>query len=97
MTNEILSEFELDWKNACTKVKQESASYAHVTELNNIESMNREDDDFKLIIDDLAQIFDKEKLEWTQRLGKHLGNHTPIGQLSKFLGDEVINAFWNTN
>lgn len=95
LTDEILSEFTLDWKNACTKVKQESASGAHVTELNKIESMDRKDDDFKLIIGELAQIFDKEKLEWTHRLGKHLGNHTPIGQLSKFLGDEVINAIWN--
>jgi len=63
--------------------------------LKKIKSMNRQKDDFKPIINEIAKILDDKNLAWTQRLGKELGGKLPSGQLADFLGQEVMKSIWN--
>lgn len=97
LTDEILKELNLDWDQACEKVIQNCEKCSHIEELKSIKTWNRQNQDLKLVINELAYILDEEHQTWTQRLGKYLGNHPPTGQLSQYLGDEVTNAIWNVN
>jgi len=97
LTDEILSSLGLNWDTACEKVIQQSGNYGEKSEeLKKIKSWNRKSVDCKKYINEIANILDEKKLSWAYRLGKELGKQKPTGQLSDYLGNEVISSLWKS-
>lgn len=95
LTDEILKELGHDWDSACKRVIQESDKYGQKSEeLKKIETWDRKTVDCKNVINQVAQILDEKNLNWAYKIGKILGKSKPGGQLSEFLGNDVIQSLW---
>lgn len=94
LTDEVLSTLDLTWEKAKALIKERSGNYGQKCEtLNRCGDWDRQQQDLKIIINELADILDSKKLPWTVRVAKAIGKTKPEGQLANFLGLSVM-ALW---
>lgn len=93
LTDEILLSIGLTWEQAKEKAKQEIEKFEDKELIRKIDSWDRKKIDCKSTINQLSHIWE-DKLLWTQRIGKQLGNEKPKGQLAEFLGTEIVNSLF---
>ncbi len=55
---------------------------------------NRQTENIKDVINQVASILDEKHVHWTIRVGVTIGRSVPTGQLREFLGDQVTTALW---
>jgi predicted ATPase len=95
LADEVLAALSVTWDEA--KVKLKAATLADPSKaalLYNCDAWDRENEDIKPVINDIASILDSKQIHWTRLLGGVLGKNKPTGQLAAFLGPQVISALW---
>lgn len=96
LVDEVLNKLGLTWAEAQERIIANAESYGeHAAILKACGNWDRRQDDIKKVINSIADILDPKKLHWTERVGKTLGSRTPLGQLSEFLGSDVVTALWS--
>lgn len=95
LSDEVLTELGTDWENASELIVERAKEFGEREEfLASAKSWNRQDDDIKSVIEQLALILDTKPIHWTVRVGRVLGRTKPQGQIADFLGVAVIEALW---
>jgi len=95
LTDEVLQNLDYTWDEACVKIEAEAKNYGEKSDaLSQIRSVDRQQDDLKPIIHQIAEVLDPKGLLWTVRLGKILGAGRPHGMLASFLGHDLLEALW---
>ena len=95
LTDEILADLGYTWETAVIKIVEESPKFgSKAKELVNIAKINRQKDDIKNIINEIAEILDSKRLLWTVRLGKYIGKGKPAGMLENFIGADIVRVLW---
>ncbi len=98
LTDEVLLELGHTWETAKAKILADAHKYGNKAEqLISSISGDRQNGDFKQVINELASILDTKQVFWPVRVGKLLGKHRPHGQIAQFLGRDICGAFWNMN
>jgi predicted ATPase len=84
------------WEEAKQVIKEEAHNFGDKAErLKKCDLWNRQNEDIKELINEIARILDKQNLSWTLRLGKIIGERRPDGMLAEYLGKEVMDKFWS--
>lgn len=95
LTDEVLAVLKLNWPDAKEKIKGAAHQYGEKgSRLAQVDDWNRQEQDLKGIINEVAKILDDKNVSWTVRVGKIVGSERPTGQLGEFLGNDLINALW---
>ena len=95
LSDEFLSDMETNWNTAKTAIVEKSEGYGEKAEaLTDADNWNREKEDIKDVINEIAEIIDPKRLHWTVRLGRVMGASVPSGQLAEFLGESTVKALW---
>jgi predicted ATPase len=95
LTDEVLVLLGIDWEKAKLSIKSRSKEYGEKQLLlEQCDSWDRKNQDFKSIINELSRILDDKQLPWTLRVARCIGEKKPEGQLADFIGNEVIQALW---
>lgn len=95
LTDEVLALLETDWAGASAKIAGESANFGNKAgQLAAAAAWDRQREDIKNVIEEVASILDDKHVHWTIRVGVGVGRTKPTGQLADFLGTDVINALW---
>jgi predicted ATPase len=95
LTGEVLVELGTTWAQAKAKIKEQAEKYGNKAEaLRGCDGWDRQKQDVKTLINEIADILDTKKLPWTLRLGKIIGKGKPAGELADFLGEQVLTALW---
>lgn len=95
LTDEVLAELGTNWADACTEVVAEASNYGDKAEmLGGITNWDRQNEDIKQVINEVAKILDKKNVPWSVRVAQVIGRNRPIGQIGDFLGIEVVETLW---
>jgi predicted ATPase len=95
LTDEVLSQLNTDWEQAKVKIKAGASKHGHkATKLLACDDWDRQNDDLKDVISEVADILDERHVHWTRRVGDCLGKSRPVGQLATFIGNSTIDALW---
>ncbi len=96
LADEVLEDMGINWEQAKEKIKERASQFGNKAEaLSQADSWDRQNEDIKPLINEIAEIIDPKSLQWTVRLGKVLGGTKPQGQLEVFLGETVVAALWH--
>lgn len=96
LADEVLEDMGINWEQAKEKIKERASQFGNKAEaLSQADSWDRQNEDIKQLINEIAEIIDPKSLQWTVRLGKVLGGTKPQGQLEFFLGETVVAALWH--
>lgn len=97
LCDETLALIGTDWDQASAKIAVESVRFGNkVAKLASAQQWNRQWDDLKDVIVEVASILDAKNIHWTARVGVTIGRSTPLGQLREFLGADIVFALWKT-
>ena len=95
LTDEVLAELDTTWADACTKIAAEAGNYGNkADQLRSVANWDRQTEDIKRVINEVSKILDSKNVPWSVRVAQVIGRARPTGQLSDFLGSEVIGALW---
>lgn len=95
LTDEVLTELGTTWAEACTQIVAQADDYGNkADELRTVENWDRQKHDVKRLINEIAKILDKKNVPWAVRVAQVIGRSRPQGQISEFLGEEVVEALW---
>ena len=96
LTDEVLLTLDdLTWESAQVKINAEAGNYgAKEGPLREVIGCDRRTHDVKSVIEQLSLILDPKRVHWTVRVARVIGIRRPSGQISEFLGGEVVNALW---
>jgi ABC-type branched-subunit amino acid transport system ATPase component len=95
LTDEVLSDIGTTWDLAKLRVASEASNYGNKSAiLSRAATWDRMKDDIKSVISELSMILDPKHVHWTLRVGRAIGKTRPTGQLSTFLGANVVGALW---
>lgn len=95
LSEEVLAELGTDWETASEFIVERAKEFGEKAAfLASAKSWNRQDDDIKSVIEQLALILDTKPIHWTVRVGRVLGRAKPQGQIADFLGAAVVEALW---
>jgi len=95
LADEVLEDMGINWEQAKEKIKEMATNFGEKTDaLLQVDTWDRQTEDIKPLINQIAEIIDPKSLQWTVRLGKVIGSTKPQGQLGGFLGETVVAALW---
>ena len=95
LADEVLSVIGTDWPTATAAIVAAAPRHGtKQTKLTNAAIWNRQMDDLKDVINEVALAIDTRPVHWTQRVGVAIGREKPAGQLAEFLGAAVMNSLW---
>ena len=85
LSDEVLAELGTDWENASALIVERAKEFGEKQELlASAKSWNRQDEDIKTVIEQLASILDTKPIHWTVRVGRVMGRARPQGQIADF-------------
>ena len=94
-TDELLADLNCNWEEAKVKIKAKATNYGNkATKLLGCDTWDRQNDDLKDVINEVAIILDEKHVHWTRRVGDCLGRSRPVGQMATFIGNPIINSLW---
>jgi hypothetical protein len=97
LCDETLALIGIGWGQASAKIAAESGRFGNkAAKLASAPQWNRQWDDLKYVIDEVASILDAKNIHWTARVGVTIGRSVPSGQLREFLGADIVSALWKT-
>jgi hypothetical protein len=95
LCNEVLNLIGITWAEGLDLIREGSGRFGEKAELlKSASSWDRKTCDVKLVINELSMLLDKKSVHWTLRVGQCIGKARPAGQLTEFLGDDLVNALW---
>ncbi|MCP4409273.1 MAG: AAA family ATPase [Gammaproteobacteria bacterium] len=95
LTDEVLASMGIDWETAQTRIVDNADRYGNKAEsLRSAPNWDRSAVDIKNLMVELNAILDEKNVHWTIRVAQTIGRERPSGQLSEFLGDEVLGSLW---
>ena len=96
MTDEVLALIGYETReDAYNKVQAEAKNFGAKKDLlRRIGELDPQTGDFKEIVACIAEILDPKRVLWSVRLGQILGKGRPVGMLSEFLGESLVNYIW---
>ncbi len=95
LADEVLALLGIDWPTAQNMIVEAAPGYGQKqAKLEEVRTWDRQTADIKDVIEQLSLILDPKKVHWTLRVAKAIGTTRPTGQVSEFLGSEVIVALW---
>lgn len=95
LTDEVLASIGLTWDEASERIRAGADRFgAKATQVLAVAGCNRQTTDIKSVISELSAILDDKPVHWTIRVAKVVGSARPTGQVSEFLGEEVVVSLW---
>jgi hypothetical protein len=96
LTDNVLQALDHTWGSAKEALKAQAANHGNKSEaLSNCDAWDRRWQDLKTLINEISLILDPKHVHWTVRVGTAIGTSRPVGDLAKYLGDDVLNALWS--
>jgi hypothetical protein len=95
LTDAVLNELGHTWESARNELKAKAANHGNKADaLAACDNWDRRWHDLKTVISEISLILDDKHVHWTVRVGTAIGKARPVGDLSEYLGGDVLNAFW---
>lgn len=95
LTDEVLAAMDIDWAEACARVQDKASDFGDKRDqLEAIGGWDTRNADIKNVISEIGICLDDDSGHWTDKVGRVIGREKPTGQLSEFLGEGVLSAFW---
>jgi hypothetical protein len=95
LSDETLALIGTGWDEASAKISAESGRFGNKAgKLSAAPHWDRQWEDLKDVINEVASILDPKNIHWTVRVGVALGRCAPVGQLREFLGTDIASALW---
>lgn len=98
LTDKILEKIGTSWDQIKTKIQSDAQNFGNKSQkLLSLVSAERRDVDLKGLMDQLTTIIDPKRVDWRIRIGQVMGASRPDGELKEFLGENILNAFWEVS
>jgi predicted ATPase len=95
LADEVLEILGYTWADASAKIAAEAQNYGNKADtLGAAPDWDRQSEDIKNVINEIAKILDGKNVHWTVRVAQVIGRQRPEGQIADFLGAEVVDTLW---
>ncbi len=95
LSDQVLKFIGTDWDTAKHDIMTRSSQFGTKSQqLANVTNWDRQREDIKQVIHEIAEIIDPKRIMWAHRLGHAIGSEKPTGQLADFLGEDVVQKLW---